>query len=515
MYLNRSNKQKLMKKTILFLKARIGIRDPLPPLAFSYLGSIAEKRGFKVIVENLNAQYNNKTNQEIIGIIKREEPIIVGISIITNNARDSYKLIKEIKPFCKTIIAGGPHATICPEEVIEKGADIAVIGEAEVSFEKLINAILLNKNLSSLKGIAYKKNGKVIITKSTRPFNLNNIPIPNKEIHRKSDYIRIPEEINNFGAVLTSRGCSGRCTFCFHSLFGNCFRFKSAENILKEIIYLNEKYNIKFIDFVDDAFTVNKKRLNEICDLLIEKKLSLEWVCASRIDFLDRETIFKMKKAGCIMISLGIETNIPETLKRTQKTANPGWYVQQSYNVLKWCYEAKIRAGVNILMGFPWETLKDMENMRNYIEKIKLYVTQGFDGGIIQPQPGTEIYKQYSKEYGFEKWWLYKKPLFKDDYRPFFMAYYHKFWDHLHNNFFKFDEKRFNKLNKLYKIMGKWNLYIITKRRFSNPLLIFMIYNGLFILSNISLALFNISPKLERVLFEKLQEFSYRFKFKK
>src|SRR3989344_5496890 len=170
-----------MEKTILFLKARIGIRDPLPPLAFSYLGEIAKKKGFKVLVENLNAQYNNKTNQDIVELIKKENPMVVGISIITNNARDSYNLINDIKPFCKTIIAGGPHTTICPDEVLETGVDIAVIGEAEVSFKKLIDSIASEKSFEKIKGIAYKKKGKVIFTGAPKPFDLNEIPIPDKE----------------------------------------------------------------------------------------------------------------------------------------------------------------------------------------------------------------------------------------------------------------------------------------------------------------------------------------------
>ena len=216
------------------------------------------------------------------------------------------------------------------------------------------------------------------------------------------------------------------------------------------------------------------------------------------------------------MINLGIESALPNTLLKMKKTGDPKWYVNHADKLLKWCYEADIRVGINILTGFPWETAEDMKQMQKYIDRIKHYVTSGFYGGILQPQPGTEMYENYAKEYGFENWWLYKKPAFEDNsYRPFFMTYYHTYWDHLQNDFFDFDKKLFREIDKLYKQMGKWNLYIFTKRRFKNPLAIQSIYFGVFILSNISILLFNISPKLERKLMEKIKKFSYKFKFRR
>jgi len=105
--------------------------------------------------------------------------------------------------------------------------------------------------------------------------------------------------------------------------------------------------------------------------------------------------------------------------------------------------------------------------------------------------------------------------LFTEEYRPFFMAYYHPYWDHLHNNFFRFDKKKYKEIDKLYKLMGKWNLYIMTKRRFKNILAINFVYSSFFISSKLSEILFNISPKLEKIIMERLKKFSYQFKFRK
>ena len=114
------------------------------------------------MVENLNAQYNTKTNNDIIELIKKEKPSIVGIHIFTNAARYSYELIEAIKPYCTLLIAGGPHPTACPEEVLEKGIEIAFVGEAEVSFKKFLDALDSKKSFKKIKGLAYKNKGKIV-----------------------------------------------------------------------------------------------------------------------------------------------------------------------------------------------------------------------------------------------------------------------------------------------------------------------------------------------------------------
>ena len=504
-----------MNKKILFLRASTGWKDPSPPMAFAYLGRIAKDLGFEVLVENLNAQYNTKTVNDIIELIKKEKPDIVGISIFTNYSRDSYDLIKKIKPYCNLIIAGGPHVTIYPEETIEQGADVSFVGEAEGTFANFLKAIISKKKLHNVKGIVYKERGKIKKNPPAEPIDLDKLPLPDKEIFRKEDYMKSKEEINNFGGILSSRGCPGRCAYCFHSLFGRCFRYRSAKSVFNEIKYLHEKYRITHINFIDDAFTINKKRLMDLCDMLIKAKLPIEWVCATRIDFLDRDIIFKMKEAGCVMVSLGIESCIPNTLIKMGKTTNPEWYIQQSENVLKWCYEAKIRAGINILTGFPWDTKEDIKKIQKYVKKISRYVTQDFCGGILQPMPETDIYEKYAKEYDFEKWWLYKKNIFEKDHHPFFMLYYHPFWEQLNNNFFNLNKDVFDEIDKLYKMMGQWNLKIISKRRFKNPIIHFGIYHGLLILSKMSLVLYGISPVIEEKIMGPLAEYSYRFKYKK
>ncbi len=521
---NETAKDKLKKRKILFLRASTGWKDPSPPLAFSYLGAIAKQEGFEVFVENLNAIYNKTTVEEVIELIKREQPI-VGINVYTNYVLETYELIKKIRKYCKTIIAGGPHVTGYAEEVLEKGdADIAMYGEAEFSFAEVINAIYYEKDLHQVPGIVFKERdketGKIkfVRTKASQSYDLDKLPFPDRSVHRKENYIKVKEDINNFGGILTSRGCPGKCTFCYQSMFGHDFRYRSPENIFKEIKHLYEDYGITHINFIDDVFTINKTRLMNLCDILIKEKLPIEWVCATRIDSLSKDMIDKMGEAGCVMISFGVESCIPETLLKIKKTTNPSWYTKQVENLLKWCNDAGIRVGVNILTGYPWDNANNIRIMQEYVKKISPYVTQNFCGGVLQPMPDTEIYYDYVKDYDFKDWWLYegdKKPIFDEDYHPFFMLHYHPFWEQLNNNWFNLDKEVFNEIDKLYKIMGKWNMWMTVKRRFKNPIKRYFIYRSLYGMSKLSLFLFKVSPKLEELMAKPLMEINYKFKHKK
>ena len=113
----------------------------------------------------------------------------------------------------------------------------------------------------------------------------------------------------------------------------------SAKKVFEEILYLKKTYGVTFINFIDDAFTIDKKRLVDLCDLLIDKKVNIGWSCATRIDFLDHELIIKMRKAGCKMINFGIESTLPYTLIKMKKTSNPQWYVEHSDKLLKFVFQ--------------------------------------------------------------------------------------------------------------------------------------------------------------------------------
>jgi len=508
------------KGSILFLRAGSGWKDPSPPLAFSYLGAIAKQEGFKVYVENLNAIYNKTTEAEVIELIKRENPI-VGIAVSTNYALDTYKLISKIRKYCDTIIVGGPHVTGYAEEILNRGADIAIYGEAEFSFAEVINGVASGKDLNQVPGIVFKEVNKetgevkFVRTLPSDSYDLDLLPFPDRGVHRREDYVKAKADINNFGGILSSRGCPGKCTFCYQSMFGHDFRYRSAGNIYTEMKHLYEDYGITHINFIDDVFTTNRRRLLELCNILIKEKLPIEWVCATRVDYLTKDLIDKMSEAGCVMISLGVESNIPETLLKIKKTKNPEWYSKQVDNLLRWCYDADIRVGVNILTGFPWDTAENIRKLQEYVKEISPYVTQNFCGGILQPMPDTEIYHDYVKEYDFEDWWLYegeKKQLFDEDYHPFFMLHYLPFWEQLNNNWFNLDQEVFDEIDKLYKIMGRWNMWNTVKRRIKNPFKRYFIYSSLYSLSVMSMFLHSVSPKLEETMAKPLVELSFKFK---
>jgi len=214
------------------------------------------------------------------------------------------KKIKALFPDIRLIV-GGIHPTSLLKKSIDEFeyVDIFVIGEGEITLLE----ILKNYKKEKIKGIAFKK-GKKVITNLQREFiqNLDELPFPARNMLPSLENYKLGfdwEGRTPATTIFTSRGCPFNCIYCASKvMWKRKVRFRSAENVLKEIDFLVKKYKIREILFYDDHFTLNKKRLLEICEGLIKRKYDLTWCCLSRVDSIDFETAEVMKRAGCHMI---------------------------------------------------------------------------------------------------------------------------------------------------------------------------------------------------------------------
>jgi radical SAM superfamily enzyme YgiQ (UPF0313 family) len=187
--------------------------------------------------------------------------------------------------------------------------------------------------------------------------------------------------------IITSRGCPNQCTFCDKSVFGSKFRPRTARNIADEISLLHQEYGVREIAFVDDTFTVGKKRVYELFDLLRQEGLNFPWTCMTHVASTDRDLIRFMKDRGCWHVSLGIESGDPGILKTIRK----GISLDQIRNVAKWCHEVGIRTGGFFMVGHPGETLETIEKTIRFALELPLndvVVT------INTPIPGSAQYKE-------------------------------------------------------------------------------------------------------------------------
>ncbi len=376
----------------------------MPPLGLMYIASSLESKGHRVRI--IDGQLDI-TNDQIVKIIEKENPKYIGLSFTSNTYYSAISLAKQIKKINPSIIiiAGGPHVSSLPEEVISKEYfDIVSVGEGEISFPKLISELNKDKpNLETVKGIYFKKNNKIIKTeKSDIIHNLDLLPFPSYHLIRPlKKYNPTPISYKSFpqATMITSRGCPGKCHFCDKSIFGYSYRERSAKNVVDEIEMLIKKNGIKDIKFFDDTFAANKKRLYEILKLIKIRKLKFTWSCHLRVDQVDFEMLKKMKDAGCWQVLFGIESLDQIKLDQINKETT----VKQNETAIKLADKAGISVRCELICGTPGDTIESMEKTLTRIKKLNpdfVFFNK------YTPYPGSMFYrliKHQGKHINFEQ----------------------------------------------------------------------------------------------------------------
>jgi radical SAM superfamily enzyme YgiQ (UPF0313 family) len=238
---------------------------------------------------------------------------------------------------------------------------------------------------SSILGLAWRKGDEIIINPD-RPFipNLDDLPIPRHEL-LPLDKQRMPMIKGPFTFIVTSRGCPAGCKYCIkHVSYQNSVRVRSAENIIEEIEYLN-RLGIYNIHMYADLFTVNRQHVMDMCNLLIEKGIKINWTCNSRVDYVDEELLAKMGQAGCWLVSWGIESANEMILKRARK----GYKKEQAFKALQWAHDAGIKNWGYFIIGLPGETEETIKETMAYSKQLPLDIALFH---IAAPYPGTPFF---------------------------------------------------------------------------------------------------------------------------
>lgn len=342
-------------------------------LGLGYLASYAEKYG---------GYKNIKIYQSSDDIIFEELPEIVGISSVTQNFEIAKKLIKNIKRISKNtkIILGGIHISLMPNSVIDE-VDYVVLGEGEQTFLELLNYIYKkNKKINTIKGILYKKNNKFISTKYRDLISdLDSIPFPKRDFK----FIK-----NQTAHLFTSRGCPYNCPFCSSSKLWKTVRFNSAKYVIKELSLLIDTHHASKIAFADDLFIANKFRLNKICGEIKKRKWhkQVSFVMNVRANLITKELVDVLKSINTTYVGIGLETG-SERMIKIMKGGSVS--IEQNYLAVKLLKEAGIKVDGYFMMGYPGETLKDIEKTREFIVKSNIDFGQTM---IAMPYPGTELW---------------------------------------------------------------------------------------------------------------------------
>ena len=358
-------------------------------IGLSYIGGVLLKNGYNVSLLDIEAyKYSNK---EVIEYLKINNPEIICIGTIITGFNYVKFLCDEIKKIYPDvpIILGNNIATTIPKIVLENiNVDFLVVGEGEITIIDLIETLQNRGNLSNVKGIAYIKNDKIIITEPRELIqDLDSIPFPAwhlfplKEIYFKNRSSKLTSPI---GFISTTRGCPYKCTFCYHQFQNKKIRMHSAQRVIDEIKYLIENYNIKSLGFTDDLFIIKKSRVYEICDLMDKENIKLKWRVACRVDLINEDLLKRMKASGCVELGIGVEPGSQTILNNIKKQTT----VQHAEKALSLCKKYKVNARTSYMIGNVGET---KDTVYKTIEFRKKY-DPGL-GGFFYATPYPDLYR--------------------------------------------------------------------------------------------------------------------------
>jgi radical SAM superfamily enzyme YgiQ (UPF0313 family) len=379
-----------------------------PPLHIALLSSYLRTKGHKVQVFDFNVElYQARTKRDynlwepqeehlvwmnpnsvseflgryetvidrLINSVMETDPAVVGFSVHFSSELPSLFLaqrIKEINPKVVTIF-GGPQASrdqAAYRLVAEQWVDYVVQGEGEETLSEIIRYIDNGELIYDCPGIIFQNDGQVKDCGDRELIkDLNILPFADFSDFEFSKY-KEPFTL----PMYTSRGCPNRCVFCTERIYWRRYRFRDGENIFAEIKYqLNKMKMIDFIDFHHDSLlNGNTKELEKLCDLIIQNGIKIRWAGQAIIrKEMTKELLEKMKEAGCVSLTYGLETASPRIMERMGKVMAKGADIDQ---IVKDTYNAGIDPMINFIIGFPGETEEDFEQSIRFCERNKNYI---------------------------------------------------------------------------------------------------------------------------------------------
>jgi len=372
-----------------------------PPLGLAYIASHI-RRMPNVDVSILDTTFNSSF-EYVKTFLTEQRPDIVGIYFDTIMFNDGLKIAKIAKKLGIFVIAGGPHATVMPETLINN-VDAVAIGEGEEIVKNLIENF---PNLRKVKGIFYKENGKIYKNPpQPRIVNLDSLNFPSRDLLEMEKYINNwhlldSVDVNLRGTnIIASRGCPFNCSFCqptLRTLFGDVVRKRSPENVIKEINRIVNQYELDGIFFHDDTFTINKDWIIKFCDLLNKEGLGILWGCNSRVNTIDKELMQIMYKAGLRELHIGIESGSQRILDEIYQK---GIRLEDARKVVKMAKEIGINTLCFFMLGAPTETEEEIWKTINFALSLD---ANEITFSITTPLPKTRLYDIVKENYTISK----------------------------------------------------------------------------------------------------------------
>jgi radical SAM superfamily enzyme YgiQ (UPF0313 family) len=362
-----------------------------------------ENEGYEVFVHDCLGPQASSNFQANINEILKYQADIVGFSATTSSFPDAANMAAAIKKVTPEVImvCGGVHCSALGVSLLQDypAFDFLIKGEGEITLAELAGG----GDPADVKGIIWR-NGQEVVENSSRDMipDLDILPFPAYE--KLQDFPRgynLPLfSYAHFPgtSMVTSRGCLFQCSYCDRSVFKKGFRYNSAKYIYDHLKYLHQKFGVRHINIYDDLFTTDEKRIIELCEMLTKDPIDIQFNCAVRVGFAPDKLLKILKDAGCLMVSLGIESADPELLLKHKA----GVTVEAVRDTVTRIQAAGLRAKGLFMMGLPGETEDSIRSTSDFVISLGL---DDMNMAKFTPFPGAPLWKTIREDGAFEEDW--------------------------------------------------------------------------------------------------------------
>ena len=362
-----------------------------PCLGLGYLATAIRKKHEVILLDCVKEKMDFKDFDEFL---QKEKPDIVGIQYFTCDHSSVLKMAKVAKESGCTVVVGGPHPTGDPVGTLKnKDIDFAFKGEAIKGFPMLIDSIENTNSFENIPGLIWRKEGKVIINDNSFDYDFEELPA--WDLIKPDKYPFAPHGTlcrAKPAPIMITFGCPFLCAYCQGKhLTGSNIRKRSIESIINEIKLLYEIYSIREIHIEDDNFTLDKNYAPEVCKAIINLGFKdLYFACPNgvRLETLDEKLLKLMEQAGFYSFAIGIESGNNRILKKMGRNTTKE-VIRKQIELIK--NNTKIRMTGFCMMGYPTETLEEMEETAEFTRSLPIHKVQY---GNFHPLPGTPIYDE-------------------------------------------------------------------------------------------------------------------------
>jgi len=373
-----------------------------PPISLALLGTIAEKYGQ---VRLLDGDVESLSMDELLADMQAFLPDLVVVNTGFPSIDSDMGIAKRIKEaFPETpIVAFGVYFTMLEKEAFQNYPflDFCIAGEPEATFAELLQSLGDGQvPVDQIRGLMYRE-GNDLRVNPPRPLldDLDSLPAPNRALLRNERY-RLPHNNKVFTLINTARGCPYPCTYCIvNTYYGRKVRRRSLSRILEEIQVCREKFGIQEFLFWEEVFSLDKNFVHELCQALIDKRWNIRWAATTRVTAVDEETLALMRRAGCYLIGLGVESGSQSILDAARKKQR----LEDTRRAVNLAKQAKIRTMGHFIFGLPGETKETAEQTIRFMLELDLDYMQCY---CAVPYPKTEL-GEMAKAQGWiraEKW---------------------------------------------------------------------------------------------------------------